>query len=84
MGDCYWAAFLFSWRLSDLLDVEMKMNFARKATNSPLDRRYQADKLKVNFCNGSECLFYLLIVYGGLGYWLMFPVRSKHLQWCPA
>lgn len=83
MTDCYWAAFRFSWRLSDLLDVEIKMNFARKATNKPLDKRYQVDKLKINFHNGSECLFYLLTVCYGLGYWLMFPVRCKHLKGCP-
>lgn len=81
MRDCYWAVFRFSWRLSDLLDMEM--NFARRATNNPLGRRYQVDKFKINFHNGSECPLYLLIVCCGLGYQLLFPVRSKHLKWSP-
>jgi len=51
---------------------------------SCLGGRYQIDKLKTHFHSGTECLQYLLIVCCALGYGIMFPAISKHLQCCPA
>lgn len=60
--------------------------FARKVTLSPLvwveDTKYVS--LRILFHSGTECLHYLLIFCCALGCWVIFPVGSKHLQWCPA
>lgn len=77
--------FRFSWKLcSPSFGDEDGLCKEGDTQPSYLSRRYQVDKLKIHVNSGTECSEYLLIVRCVLGYWVMFPIRYKHLQWCPA